>query len=34
MGEVRKVMQGEGGEQGDLLVPLLFSLHSSEVEGG
>ena len=26
MGEVRKVMQGEGGEWGDLLMPLLFSL--------
>ena len=26
MGEVRKVIQGEGGEQGDPLMPLLFSL--------
>ena len=26
MGEVRKVIQGEGGEQGDPIMPLLFSL--------
>ena len=26
MGEVHKVMQGEGGEWRDLLMPLLFSL--------
>ena len=26
MGEVRKVIQGEGGEQGNHLMPLLFSL--------
>ena len=26
LGEARKVVQGEGGEQGDPLMPLLFSL--------